>query len=182
MTRRKKTGRPRGRPYNPNARRHQTTRAGRRGEIDRGSERLPAKKRAATSREDVEMTPAGYRHLDNAQYSALGWVTQLLQRIQLWARREPRRCVDGDRCGGFKSPTGRAGHHRRSRRPGSPGADLPAARRVARAGARARRGGSAATHLHPRRRAPADAARCGSARNVAQGPRRGTVAICVGID
>jgi hypothetical protein len=46
---------------------------------------LRAKKRVATSREDVEMTPAGvlygFGHLDNAQYSALGWVTQLLRRI-----------------------------------------------------------------------------------------------------
>ena len=85
MTRRKKTGRRRGRPYNPNARRHQTTRAGRRGEVDRGSPRLRARKLALTTREDVEMTPAGilYGHgyLDNAQYSALGWVTALLRRI-----------------------------------------------------------------------------------------------------
>jgi hypothetical protein len=85
MTRRKKTGQRRGRPYNPHARRHQTTRAGRRGERDLGAVWLRAKKRAATGREDVEMTPAGVLygqgHLDNAQYSALGWVTQLLQRI-----------------------------------------------------------------------------------------------------
>jgi len=85
MTRRKKTGRRRGRPYNPNARRHQTTRAGRRGEVDRGSPRLRARKLALTTREDVEMTPAGilygHGHLDNAQYSALGWVTALLRRI-----------------------------------------------------------------------------------------------------
>jgi hypothetical protein len=46
---------------------------------------LRAKKRVVTSREDVEMTAAGILygrgHLDNAQYSALGWVTRLLQRI-----------------------------------------------------------------------------------------------------
>ena len=75
----------RGRPYDPNARRHQTTRAGRRGEVDRGSSRLREKKRAATSREDVEMTPAGvlygFGHIDNVQYSALGWITHLLRRI-----------------------------------------------------------------------------------------------------
>jgi hypothetical protein len=39
----------------------------------------------ATSREDIEMTPAGvlygFGHIDNAQYSALGWVTQLLRWI-----------------------------------------------------------------------------------------------------
>jgi hypothetical protein len=77
--------RKRGRPYNPNARRHQTTRAGRRGEVDRGSPRLRARKLALTTREDVEMTPAGvlYGHgyLDNAQYSALGYVTRLLQHV-----------------------------------------------------------------------------------------------------
>ena len=85
MPKRKKTGRRRGRPYNPNARRHQTTRAGRRGEIDRGSPRLRARKLALTTREDVELTAAGvlygHGHLDNAQYSALGWVTALLRRI-----------------------------------------------------------------------------------------------------
>jgi len=82
---RKKTGRRRGRPYNPNARRHQTTRAGRRGEIDRGSERLRAKKRAATSREDIELTAPGvlygHGHLDRFQYDALAFVTELLRRI-----------------------------------------------------------------------------------------------------
>ena len=84
---RKKVGshRKRGRPYNPNARRHQTTRAGRRGEVDHGSPRLRARKLALTMREDVEMTGAGvlygHGHLDNAQYSALGWVTALLRRI-----------------------------------------------------------------------------------------------------
>ena len=86
---RRRVGGPRrhrgGRKFDLNARRRQTTRAGRRGPDDRGSLLLRAKKRAATGREDVEMTPAGvlYGHgyLDNAQYSALGWVTQLLQRI-----------------------------------------------------------------------------------------------------
>jgi hypothetical protein len=85
MATRKKTGRRRGRPYNPHARRHQTTRAGRSGEVDRGSERLRAKKRRATGREDVEMTPAGALYgrglIYNAQYSALAFVTPLLRRI-----------------------------------------------------------------------------------------------------
>ena len=46
---------------------------------------LRAKKRRATGREDVELTPAGvlYGHglLDHVQYSALGFVTELLQRV-----------------------------------------------------------------------------------------------------
>jgi hypothetical protein len=85
MAKRKKTGRRRGRAYNTHARRHQTTRAGRRGEVDRGSERLRAKKVRVTSRDDVEITPAGVLygrgHLDNAQYSTLGYITELLQTI-----------------------------------------------------------------------------------------------------
>jgi hypothetical protein len=78
---RKKTGRKRGRPFKPNARRHRTDRAGRRGEVDGGAP-LRAKKRRATGREDVEITPAGvlYGHgpfRQRAQYSALGLVTEL---------------------------------------------------------------------------------------------------------
>jgi hypothetical protein len=46
---------------------------------------LRARKRIATGREDVELTPAGvlYGHglIDNQQYSALGYVTQTLQTI-----------------------------------------------------------------------------------------------------
>ena len=84
---RKKVGshRKRGRPYNPNARRHQTTRAGRRGEVDHGSPRLRARKLALTMREDVELTGPGilfgHELLDRYQYDTLGWVTALLRRI-----------------------------------------------------------------------------------------------------
>jgi hypothetical protein len=78
---RKKGG---GRKFNPASKRNQTTRAGRRGEVDRGSPRLRARKYALTGHDDTEMTPAGvlYGHgiLDNAQYSALGWITLLLRR------------------------------------------------------------------------------------------------------
>jgi hypothetical protein len=46
---------------------------------------LRARKVAATGREDVELTSAGVLygrgHLDNLEYSALGYVTQLRQRI-----------------------------------------------------------------------------------------------------
>jgi hypothetical protein len=85
---RKRTGRRRGRPRgrNPNARRYQTTRAGRRGEVDRGSERLRARKRAATSREDLELTPTavlfGRGFLDLLQYDKIGVVTALLRHVQ----------------------------------------------------------------------------------------------------
>ena len=49
-----------GRRYDPLARRRHTTRAGRRGgdARDRGSPLLRAKKRTATGREDIEVTPA----------------------------------------------------------------------------------------------------------------------------
>jgi hypothetical protein len=83
---RKLTGRRRGRPRLHHARSRETTRAGRRGEVDRGSERLREKKRQATSRDDVEMTPAGILfgrgHLDRYQYDALGFVTNLLHRVR----------------------------------------------------------------------------------------------------
>ena len=79
-------GRRRGRPHDPNAKRHKTTRQGRRTKIDpvdRGTALLREKKRATTGREDVELMPAGVRyghgHLDNVQYSSLGYVTALLR-------------------------------------------------------------------------------------------------------
>jgi hypothetical protein len=50
-----------------------------------GSALLRARKLAATGREDVELTAPGvlygHGHLDNFEYFALGYVTQLLQRI-----------------------------------------------------------------------------------------------------
>jgi hypothetical protein len=76
-----------GRKLDPNAKRHKTTRRGRRGEDDRdlGSALLRARKLAATGRKNVELTPAGvlygHNHLDNLQYSSLGLVTHLLQTI-----------------------------------------------------------------------------------------------------
>jgi hypothetical protein len=85
---RRRTGRRRGRRYDPKAKRHRTTRIGRRtgfDPIDQGSTLLRAKKRAATSREDVELTPAGilfgHGYLDAQQYDVLSTVTLWLQRL-----------------------------------------------------------------------------------------------------
>jgi len=81
----KRPGRRRGRRPDPNARRRQTTRAGRRGEIDRGTSALRRKKRALTSREDVELSGPGvlfgHQLIDRHQYDVLGCVTVLLRRI-----------------------------------------------------------------------------------------------------
>src|SRR5215831_15260777 len=81
---RRKTGRKRVRPYNPNARRHRTDRAGRRGEVDRGSEQLRSNKRLLTSREDLPLDPAGVllgqELIDHQQYSTLSLITEWLQR------------------------------------------------------------------------------------------------------
>jgi hypothetical protein len=75
----------RGRKPNPNARRRQKDRAGRRGEVDEGSPRLIQKKIQLTGRSDVEMTPAGILYgrdlLDRQQYDMLGVVTLLLRRV-----------------------------------------------------------------------------------------------------
>jgi hypothetical protein len=85
MAVRRRTGRKRGRPYNPNAKRHQTTRAGRRGDVDLGTARLRLKKLRATGRTDVEMTPAGILFgrelIDRYQYDSLAFVTMLLRRV-----------------------------------------------------------------------------------------------------
>jgi hypothetical protein len=76
-----------GRKFDPNARRRSTTRRGRKGLDDRdyGSSLLRARKLAATSRDDVEMTAAGILfgrgHLDRFEYDTLRHVTGLLQRI-----------------------------------------------------------------------------------------------------
>ena len=83
---RRKTGRRRGRPYNPHARRHKTTRRGRRGLpelVDPGSPQLRRKKRRATGREDLELTGAavlfGHGLLDELQHDMLAQVTLWLQ-------------------------------------------------------------------------------------------------------
>jgi len=87
MARRAKVGPhgKRGRPYSPFSRRNQTDRAGRRGEVDRGSPRLRARKLLVTTRDDIEMTGpgilCGHDLLDRHQYDTLGHVTLLLRRI-----------------------------------------------------------------------------------------------------
>lgn len=81
---RRKTGRPRGRPRKHNARRRETTRAGRRGEptVDRGSPELRRRRALATG--DAEL-PAdalgillGHRKIDTAQYGAGREIGELL--------------------------------------------------------------------------------------------------------
>src|SRR4051794_34681843 len=76
-----------GRKHDPNARRHATTRRGRRGEDDRdyGSAWLRAKKLRTTSRDDIELTAAGVLFgrglIDRYQYDTLGQISRLLQQI-----------------------------------------------------------------------------------------------------
>jgi hypothetical protein len=81
----RRTGRKRGRPYNPEAKRHRTDRMGRRGEVDLGSDWLRAKKLRLTTRGDVEMDGAGILFgrdlLDRPQYDQLSVITLLLRRI-----------------------------------------------------------------------------------------------------
>jgi hypothetical protein len=75
----------RGRPHKANAKRRQTTVAGRRGEPDTGTTELRRRKRRATGREDLELTGAGvlFGHdlLDRQQFDTLGMITRLLQRL-----------------------------------------------------------------------------------------------------
>jgi hypothetical protein len=79
----------RGRPSNPEAKRHQTTRAGRRGEDarDRGTTLLRRHKRQVLAgREDLPMDGAAvlyaHQHLDGLQYDVLGQISRWLQ---VWA-------------------------------------------------------------------------------------------------
>jgi hypothetical protein len=75
--------RKRGRPRQANAKRRQTTVAGRRGAPDSGTAELRRRKRRVTGREDLELTGAavlfGHDLLDRQQFDALGVVTALLQ-------------------------------------------------------------------------------------------------------
>jgi hypothetical protein len=82
---RRRTGRKRGRPYNPASKRNQTDRAGRRGAIDEGSDALRLRKLMLTGRADVEMDAAGILFgrdlIDRAQYDQLGRIALLLRRV-----------------------------------------------------------------------------------------------------
>src|SRR4051794_9561338 len=87
--------RPRGRPPNPNARRRQGTRAGRRGEdtTDHGTRELRGKKRRYTTRTDLPIDAAGillgHRLIDDRQYSTLASITGLLQSVaRAWGGRD----------------------------------------------------------------------------------------------
>src|SRR4029077_6836445 len=75
----------RGRPRRANAKRRQTTVAGRSGEADTGMEELRRRKRRVTGREDLELTGAavlfGHDLLDRRQFDTLGMITGLLQRL-----------------------------------------------------------------------------------------------------
>jgi hypothetical protein len=76
----------RGRPRKANAKRRATTLAARRPDLDRGSEQLRARKRRATTREDVETTPSGILYgrgyLDRQQYDMIAYLTSLLRQVQ----------------------------------------------------------------------------------------------------
>jgi hypothetical protein len=85
MAARRRKGGKRGRKFDPNARRHRTDRAGRRGEVDLGAPRLRQRKLLILGRADLELTPAStlfaLGHLNNLQFSKVGAVTMLLHRI-----------------------------------------------------------------------------------------------------
>jgi hypothetical protein len=83
----------RGRPRKADARRRATTVAGRAPPPDLGTDQLRIRKRAATSREDLEINGAavlfGHDLLDRAQYDTLGRITELLQRVaRAWGGRD----------------------------------------------------------------------------------------------
>lgn len=126
---RKKTGRRRGRPPNSNARRRQTTRAGRRGEDtrDRGSTALRQRKhRVLAGREDLELSGAAvllaHDQIDRQQYDTLGLITGWLQRTaRAWG------CRDGSPAAWWRAILAAASIGRQSGIETPPGAD--AARR-----------------------------------------------------
>jgi hypothetical protein len=85
---RKKTGKRRGRPINPRARRRQTTRAGRRGELDTGTKELAMKKRIAANGSggtveviDIGGILAAHNLIDVDQHMTLRLLETWLMRI-----------------------------------------------------------------------------------------------------
>lgn len=76
----------RGRPRKEGARRRETTRALRRGERDRGSDRLRLQRIALTGREDLPVDPLGVLHgrdhLGQAQYHAGRDIGDLIEVVQ----------------------------------------------------------------------------------------------------
>jgi hypothetical protein len=75
----------RGRPRKAAAKRRETTAAARRGEPDRGTAQLRRRKRQATTREDLEVSPIavlfGRGLIDATQYDTLGQVADWLRRL-----------------------------------------------------------------------------------------------------
>lgn len=75
----------RGRPRQAKAKRRETTRAGRQGESDKGTNELRRCKRLATTREDLEISPIavlfGRGLLDATQYDTLALVADWLRRL-----------------------------------------------------------------------------------------------------
>jgi len=75
----------RGRPHQAKAKRRQTTPAGLQGEPDQGTAQLRRRKRRATTREDLEISPVavlfGRGLLDATQYDTPGQVAEWLRRL-----------------------------------------------------------------------------------------------------
>ena len=78
--------RKRGRRYNPNSKRNQTTRAGRRGERDRGSDQLRLQRLALTGSEELPVDPLGVlfgrKLISTAQYNAGREIGELLEVVR----------------------------------------------------------------------------------------------------
>lgn len=75
----------RGRPRQAKARRRETTAAGRQGEPDKGTSELRRRKRLATTREDLEISPVavlfGHGLIDAQQYDTLDQIADWLRRL-----------------------------------------------------------------------------------------------------
>ena len=85
MAHRRRRADRRGRPRKANARRRATTVAGRQGEPDKGTRELRRRKRLATTREDLEVTPIaalfGHGLIDAQQHDTLALIANSLRRF-----------------------------------------------------------------------------------------------------
>lgn len=101
MKRRRKTGRPRGRPRHDVAKRRQTTRVGRktgRDPVDYGTLELRERKKTATGRMDLPLDPAAVLYgrdlLDRQQYDRIGEIGHLMRQLaRAWGIKQDS--VDG---------------------------------------------------------------------------------------